>query len=208
MFYKLNIWIHKVLKMIQNRHIIYNSFPKELKKDIQKVIKVIPNKTYNNTSLYFSENAIEYCANNAIIIIPYRMYFVDIDFKRLDDLTDKQKVILYCIYTRNSDGYIREKYLNELLKVKFDYWAIPFIVKLCDEYVVEILEVIYNKLKDRDNNDIKSFCLDNKKLINKSYSRMVSYWNEFYRDREFRFRKYIGRKLFRECLGYNRAFEK
>lgn len=43
-------------------------------------------------------------------------------------------------------------------------------------------------------------------IISKSYSRMISYWNEYYRGYEPDFRKYIGRKLFRECLGYNRTF--
>lgn len=188
--------------------IFYESFPKELNKDLQEVLKIIPKKTYNNVSIGYSENVIEYSFNNIIIKIPYRIYFSDVDITKIDDLTDTQKVILYCIYTRSCNGYVREKYLNELLKLNFDYWVIPFIVKLCDEYVIEILEIIYDKLKDRNNNDIKIFCLENKSVINKSYSRMISYWNEFYRDREFNFHKYIGRKLFTECLGYNRTFER
>lgn len=99
--------------------------------------------------------------------------------------------MLYCIYTRNCEGHIRQKYLNILLNPNFDYWVIPFIVKLCDEHVIETLEVIYDKLKEWNNNDVKNFCLENKFIINKSYSRMVSYWNEFYRNREFNFHKYI-----------------
>ena len=89
-----------------------------------------------------------------------------------------------------------------------EQWVIPFIVKLCDEYVLEILEVIYNKWKERDNTDIQNFCLINKTAIRKSYSRMISYWNEYYRGYENNFRKYLGRSLFRECLGYDRTFEK
>lgn len=113
-----------------------------------------------------------------------------------------QKEILYCIYTRSCNGYIREKYLKELLKLDFDYWAIPFIVKLSDEYIVEILEVIYDKLKIRNNDDIKRFCLENKNIINKSYSRMISYWNEFYRSKEPSFHKYI-KKILKESLFFH-----
>jgi len=186
----------------------YESFPEELNKDLQTVLKIIPKETYNNVSIGCSENVIEYSSQNTIIKIPYRMYFVDIDETGTENLTEIQKEILYCIYTRSSNGYIREKYLKELLKLNFDYWAIPFIVKLCDEYVIEILEVIYENIKDRDNHDIQIFCLENKSVINKSYSRMISYWNEFYRNREVNFHRYVGRKLFRECLGYDRTFEK
>lgn len=186
----------------------YNSFPKEFNKDLQEVLKIIPLKTDHNISIGVSEETVEYKLDNDVICIPYRMYFCDVDAEQLNDLTDIQKSVLYCIYTRNNNGFIREKYLKELLKLDFDYWVIPFIFKLCDEYVIEILFDVYESLKDRDNSDFKHFCLDNKKAVNKSYSRMISYWNEFYRNRVYKFRRYVGRKLFRECFGYNRTFER
>ena len=45
-------------------------------------------------------------------------------------------------------------------------------------------------------------------MLNKSYSRMISYWNEYYSNREFDLHKYVGWKLFEECLGYDKSFEK
>ncbi len=185
----------------------YESFPKELNRDLQEVLKIIPRETYNNVSIDCPESVMYRC-NNAMIRIPYRMYCIDTDITKEEHLTDLQKEMLYCVYTRSCDGYVREKYLKKLLKLNFDYWAIPFIIKLCDEYVIEILEVIYDRLKDRDNHDIINFCLENKHTIRKSYARMISYWDVFYRNREPNFRKYIGRRLFRECLGYDRTFER
>lgn len=186
----------------------YETFPRELNNDLQEVLKIIPKETYNNVSIGYSMNVVEYKLNKFVVRIPYRIYFVDVDITKMSNLTDTQKEILYCIYTRSSNGYVREKYLSELLKLKFDYWVIPSIVKLCDEYVMEILEVIYDGLRNRNNDDIKAFCLENKTIINKSYSRMTSYWNEFYQCRESNFHKYIGRKIFRECLGYDRTFKR
>jgi len=186
----------------------YESFPKELNLDLQEVLKIIPKETNNNVSIGYSENEIEYDLNNNRIKIPYRIYFMEPVITKINNLTERQKVILYCIYTRSNNGYIREKYLKKILEINFDNWVIPFIVKLCDEYVIEILEVIYDNLKNRNNQDIKEFSLENKSTIKKSYSRMISYWNEFYRNREYNFHKYIGRKLFRECLGYDKTFEK
>ena len=161
----------------------YESFPKEYIEDLEEVLKIIPE------SYHLLKEVIEYKSNNIIIRIPYRVYFDDVDSAKLNELTDKQKIILYCIYTRSSNGYIREKYIKELLKIEFDYWVIPFIVKISDEYIIEILEVIYEKLKNRDNSDIKKFCLENKDVMKKSYSRMISYWNEYYRDKEPDFHK-------------------
>lgn len=55
----------------------YEALPKELNKDLQEVFKVIPMETYNNISAGYSEVIIEYYLNGNIIIIPYRIYFVD-----------------------------------------------------------------------------------------------------------------------------------
>lgn len=45
----------------------YESFPNELHKDLQEVLKVIPKETYNNVSNGCPENIIEYSCNNANI---------------------------------------------------------------------------------------------------------------------------------------------
>ena len=186
----------------------YNSFPSGLEENLSKVMETMPNNTFNNVPFVTSDNTIAYTLENHVVDIPYRMYLLDITDTEYEKLSQTQKQILCCIYTRSCNGYIREKYLRKLLDMPFEHWGIPFIVKLCDEYVLEILEIIYDKLKERNNSDIQSFCLKNKVSISKSYSRMISYWNEYYRGYEFDFRQYIGRKLFRECLGYDRTFEK
>ena len=186
----------------------YNAFPTALREDLGIVLKYLPNRTINNVSIATSEDVISYIHNDNIVEFPYRMYLIETADTEYGMLNQVQKQMLCCIYTRSCDGYIREKYLIKLLDMPFEQWTIPFIVKLCDEYVLELLEIIYDKLKERDNTDIQSFCLSNKTLISKSYSRMISYWNEYYRKYEFDFRKYIGKSLFRECLGYNRTFDR
>lgn len=183
-----------------------NSFPAKLNSDLKIVLELIPSKTFNNVSFAFCGDMIEYNLKDETIKIPYRMYFIDVDDTIYNQLTETQKIILCCIYTRSCEGFIREKYLKKLLEIDFPYWAIPFIVKLCDEYVIEILYTTYDYLKGRDNSDIIEFCLNNKAIVNRGYNRMISYWNEFYRDREYRFHKYIGRILYRECFGHNRSF--
>ncbi len=186
----------------------YNAFPDDLKNELNHVHKILPVKTFNDISETVTDKFISYVLDNCNVEIPYRMYLIDIDDSEYNSLNQTQKQILCCIYTRSCDGYIREKYLRKLLDMPFEQWAIPFIVKLCDEYVIEILEVIYDKLRERDNADIKDFCLKNKDSIRKSYSRMVSYWYVYYRKHEFDFKKYVGKSLFKEYLGCNKGFGK
>jgi hypothetical protein len=99
---------------------------------------------------------------------------------------------------------VREKHIAALLAEKAENlpdWAIPYIIKVCDEYVVEILQVVYDNLKDRNTDKFKNFCAENEVAFCKSYNRMISYWNEFYRKDCCRYKDYVGRKLFIECFG-------
>ena len=176
---------------------LFNLFPKNKKIDILITSAFVSLKKY-------SKENFEFKLDNEIVKLPYRIHYISNSLTSI--LSKNQKKILYCIYTRSHDGYTREKYIKKLVEEKIEKWEIPFIIKLCDDYVIQILEVIYESLKNRDNTDIKRFCLNNKKEIFKSYSRMVSYWNEYYRDIDFK--DYVGRKIFVECLGYQKDFNK
>lgn len=182
------------------------AFPETCREDLQDVLRILPTTTGSSISISDSSDYITYNLSDYFVQFPYRMYLEEPKEERIQSLSDTQKLILACIYTRSHDGYIRQKYVKQILDIDFPAWCIPYIVKLCDEYVVEILEVIYDGLKDRCNEDVQEFCRNNWELTRKGYARMTSYWNEYYRERIFH--KYIGRSLFRECLGYTRAFEK
>lgn len=183
-------------------------FPNNLNDDVLKVIKFIPNKTYSNIKIGISDDRIHYLQDGHLIEFPYRIYFIEVTNEVLCKLNLQQKMILHCIYTRSCNGYIRQKHLQSLLQMDYENWVIPYIVKLCDEYVVEILEMTYEILKNQDTERIKLFCNENLQSFAKSYDRMVSYWNEFYRYEYNHFNKYIGRELFRECFGYSNSIRR
>ncbi len=187
---------------------LQDGFPNYLRDDVTKADRLIPHKTYNDVTIGVSEENIQYFHDNNLIQFPYRIYYIDISDEVMDNLDVRQKMILHCIYSRSCDGFVRQKHLYSLLQMDYEDWAIPYIVKLCDEYVVEILEMIYDILKEQDTERIKRFCLENIGPTCKSYSRMISYWNEYYRCRYKDFRHYIGRKLFRECFGYSKSMER
>ncbi|WML51673.1 hypothetical protein RCG17_19865 [Neobacillus sp. PS3-12] len=182
-----------------------DGFPNYMRDDVTKAVRLIPHKTYNNG---VSKDNIQYYQDNNVIRFPYRIYYNDISDEVIDNLSVRQKMILHCIYSRSCDGFVRQKHLYSLLLMDYEDWAIPYIVKICDEYVLEILEMTYDILKEQDTKRIKRFCLENIVQFCKSYNRMISYWNEYYRYRYKNFHHYVGRKLFRECFGYSRSMER
>ena len=185
-----------------------DGFPSHLRDDVAIAVGVISHKTDTNVAIDVSQDTIQYFQDHNVIRFPYRIYHIDSSDEIMDNLSPRQKMILHCMYSRSSDGFVRQKHMYALLQMDYEDWAIPYIVKICDEYVVEIVEMIYDILKGQDTERIKRYCLENRVSFCKSYNRMISYWNEFYRYRYNHFRNYIGRKLFRECFGYARSMER
>lgn len=156
-----------------------------------------------NLNLMEGEKTIKYELYGKKLSFPYRIYMDSICDNNLKKFDLHQKIVMYCIFSRHHDGFIRQKQIEKLLSLSIDFSTIPFIFKICDEYVLEILDVVYSKLKSRDNRDFKAFCCQNQRLVSRSYARMVSYWNEYYRNCFPDINMYIGKKLFVECFGIN-----
>ena len=190
-------------KKVRYFKFVYPCFPAELKSDVEAAFAAMPNRTVNGAAFATDNLLREYELTSGTVSFPYRLYFVDANEEKIENLTDRQKKILYCLYTRSNDGYLREKYAKKLLDAGLEEWCLPFIVSLCDDYVVEIVEAVYSALSERNNDDIKAFCNRNESSVRKSYSRMISYWNEYYRrtDKHWKLNEYVGRKLFKECFG-------
>lgn len=191
-----------------------NGFPeKDMQNKYKKVVSLICKETYNNNSIgyadaYNSENEFYVLSNGEKICFPYRVYYCDDDliYSQLTD--DDEKLIYNCIFSRSCDGQVREKHLMRMLNSDFPEWCMPYVLRLSSEYVVEIIEQIYLLMKKKDNTAFQMFCIKNPSLLKRAYTRMTSYWNEFYREKYSKFDSYIGTKLFKECFCPNTNFEK
>jgi hypothetical protein len=188
---------------------MFNAFPIELNHEVSMVLSHISKKTYNNINVGESES---YCTYNLLngesVSFPYRIYYLDEYDSLASAMTFEQKMIYHCIFSRSCDGFVREKHIKEILKSNYPDWVMPYILKVSDEYVVQILESIYSEMILSDNRRIKEFCLINLQSFLYSHDRMISYWNEFYRNDFYYYKNYIGKKLFSDCFGYTRSMEK
>lgn len=185
------------------REILLNAFPRTLKKDVEIVLDILPFKV-NNVKLYDGQihnvenlNHPDFqtvILNGEYLSIPYRLYFNEPELKKEQKLTKNQKAILNCIYLRHHNGYIRQ---SRLEKINSDeYWITPFTFKLLGEYVFEILEVLNGQLDNNKLENYKRFAIENPKYYQQNESRMISYWNEYYRHRFPKLKLYLGRIIF------------
>ena len=156
---------------------------------------------------YNSGNEINILSDGTKIRFPYRIYCADNDYE-YSQLTDHEKLIYDCIFTRSNDGHIREKHLRNILVSDIPEWCFPNIVRASADYVFEIIEAICDCLKQRENRQLHALCRNNSEIVRTDYRRMYSYWYEYYR-RDFpEFNKYIGVKLFAECFSINTGMRK
>ena len=189
---------------------ISGAFPKEWEEDINcvctELVPTLKPFSYGNKDKYYlSSGAVE---------LPYRCYNKPLSQFQFGRFTERQKKIFACICLLNYNGFVRERYLRYLLEQPLEEWILPFLMKVSGEYVKEILIVLYEDRKDKDNTLFKEFSKMNPRQSERNLSRMISYWNEYYRFDIIRpcvrdgrkgarsdIRDYVGYSLFRECFG-------
>jgi hypothetical protein len=182
---------------------LLNAFPLTLHDDVTAVLDILPfdinDVRLSGGQVHKVDNLIH--PNNLTVqldakplTIPCRLYFNEPDKAKENNLTDTQKTILNCIYLRHHDGYLRQRRL-ELLADKNEYWVTPFTLQLLGEYVFEILVVLDKYLTDKHLVNYDRFINENPKYWQQTESRMISYWNEYYRRQFPKLKDYLGRQL-------------
>lgn len=90
-----------------------------------------------------------------------------------------------CLNSRHHDGVVRQRALRQLL-AELSSVAVPYVVQLAGEYVLEILEDLALWVEDSGADDVVRrdygrFLQDNATYFETTMRRIVSYWNCYYR---------------------------
>jgi hypothetical protein len=112
------------------------------------------------------------------ILIPSRLHFAS-DRLTLPP-TDPAWLIARALQTRSNNGFERQRAARDLM-ADVRPWGAPYIVTLVGEYVVEILDDIDAALQSDAEQIIVTFLIANPAFWETIKSRVVSYWNVYYR---------------------------
>lgn len=128
--------------MSDKKHELIKAFPPELEDDVIEVLSKIKQTDKLDFSRCFE---VDFSGNK--LNIPERIYYNDPSLSQLNSLTERQQVILYCLFTRHHNGFIREENLKLIIHQCNEYnWIIPYLIRITGEYVIEILQVIMSLL--------------------------------------------------------------
>ncbi|MEH6942647.1 hypothetical protein V7014_12490 [Bacillus sp. JJ722] len=165
------------------------AFPSYLREDVGEVLEVMPN--YKTNDDYFAVKMY-----GGTIRIPERLYCEELPSEVISSLSDRKKKIIFCLYMRHYDGFVREKNLSRILSVpNIEKWVLPYILRLTGEYVVEILEEINRHMDIINNRTLYSFINDNPKFYMRIKSRVASYWDCHYRQKYPNKEEYVGFRI-------------
>lgn len=167
---------------------LINSFPSSLRQDVEEAIKVLPadhNVVLADGQIHSIDGLIhptEYSVilDGELLTIPYRNYYNEPTPAKEKLLTPRQKAIMNCIYLRHHNGFVRQRRLEQLIDTT-DNFVIPYTIQLLGEYVMEILEILERHINGKTIDSYINFINENRKYWQQTESRMISYWNEYYR---------------------------
>jgi hypothetical protein len=128
----------------------------------------------------YRQTSVEVQVLGRSVCIPRRIHFTS---RALPASYRKQRrLVIQCIRSRSTDGYLRQEALRAIVDTR-EPAAIPFIVLLAGEYVVEIIDDIVRALPTLDRAAYANFVRENRHLMQGLRTRATSYWDCYYRGR-------------------------
>jgi hypothetical protein len=115
------------------------------------------------------------------LAIPYRLYTEPHrSILASERRYSEAHMFALCLGTRHCNGFIREKYIRELVHIDHPL-VVPFVVCLLGEYVIELVKVIVAALPDFNRETYGEFVRDNLGFMYLTKQRAISYWDCYYR---------------------------
>lgn len=112
--------------------------------------------------------------------IPTRLNFprLSAGSERLSGLSEPA----LCLVSRATDGFLRQSAATTITTLRSE-WAAPFVATLLGDYVVEVVEVVWDALPGFDQALYANFVRENRTAVRTIRAQATSYWNAYYRDR-------------------------
>jgi hypothetical protein len=166
---------------------LITAFPAQLTPDVSRRTTLLDPPSGLDSTKPFAVRC-----NTELIQIPYRIYRPIISEIQFASLRSIEQSIAACWFSRHHDGHVRERFLRALPEFHSS-WVIAYVVAACGEYVIELLKYIWERRALFDAAVLGCWLRDNPAFYSRTRSRIVSYWNCYYRTG--RFEDYVGSHL-------------
>ncbi|MGW6128482.1 hypothetical protein ACWFNE_00515 [Cellulomonas sp. NPDC055163] len=129
------------------------AFPVGLRPDAAEVAQALPppDNPWGASTYTATPDTVPVVLDGEVLAFPSRIYHgvlpADTSF-----VMSLSPAVTACAYTRHHDGHVRQRALRTLLDGPWALqpWVVPYVVKLVDEYVVEIVDDVAAFLTEVD----------------------------------------------------------
>ncbi|WP_310530056.1 hypothetical protein [Nocardioides sp.] len=165
------------------------AFPLSLQPSLAGALDCLPQTAYLPHGSIASSNSRDWSpitVQGDRVVIPHRIYN-PVPAPDLVERGSEAGVAIDCLYTRHSDGFVRQTALRRVLASTDHPWTVPFVLQLLGEYVIEICDDIElfaeTQLATRPGwaTQFRSFADENPDFIVLTRQRATSYWECYYR---------------------------
>jgi hypothetical protein len=177
---------------------IVGAFPSGLTSDVEAVLNAIPVAKHEPSKSDIGVITVE----GECLHIPSRIYFPEPAQEFLSELSKQQRVILACLYTRHHDGFVREKWLKQIINAE-EKWTVPFVLQFTGEYIIEIIKFLSDNVESLKREHYSNFIKANSDFTIKTSQRILSYWECYFRGVSPVFINYCGYKTANEIGLWN-----
>lgn len=159
---------------------IGRAFPVSLAADAGACARVVP------VARLGPAGQIAVLAGGEKLLIPRRVYNDEPGPRSVAELSPRAQVMIHGWYTRHHDGRVRHRHVEHIVAARC-LWAVPYVIQLVGEYVVEIIETIDAALAQLTEQgswqqaSYGRFAAENPAFIKVTHARVASYWNAYYR---------------------------
>ncbi|MDO0924079.1 hypothetical protein QQY24_00995 [Streptomyces sp. TG1A-8] len=156
------------------------AFPTRLAGEVLRVLAVMPEASSAPMMPFEVE------VRGETVAIPPRIYNEEPDAGTERALSGTQQMILHCRYSRHHDGRVRQRRL-ERMTASDEPWAVPSLVRLAGEYVLQTIGSIGRGLPglaepgSTQRRLYGEFIARNPAFFARTERRAVSYWSCYYR---------------------------
>jgi hypothetical protein len=174
-----------VLTDIESTRLLRSAFPRSLEAYVDNALRVVP---LADTRPFVNEHASVNVRGEEFRLLR-RVYF---DYGYLKDgswhtharwqLPSLEQDVLACIYSSHHDGVVRAQSINRLIESRYN-WALPYLLNLVSDYVVEITELIDYRVNRINADRLREFAAANRRFVSRTADQALSYWNVGHRVR-------------------------
>jgi len=145
--------------------LLLQAFPDHVKVDVEQLLR-------RCDDIKIWSQPMHVAAKGKQLGIPYRVWA---DPPTVSDLTETQQTIYYCLFSRSTDGHVREASIRALATKPTTDWTAPYLFFALADYVIQVANVVANEPKLKD--PLSKFAQENPGLYKLTLARAISYWN-------------------------------